>query len=74
MLPTGLADEAQPQDPTRLCLLFLGPAENVKEHLAFLAGVSRLFQTPGLTDALARPQPAAQVLAALRDAERNLPR
>jgi two-component system sensor histidine kinase KdpD len=74
VLPAGLADEAQPQDPTRLCLLFFGPAENVKEHLAFLAGMSRLFQTPGLADALVRSPAAGQVLALLREAEQSLPR
>jgi mannitol/fructose-specific phosphotransferase system IIA component (Ntr-type) len=73
VLPAGLSDETQPQEPTRLCLLFFGPAEDAKEHLAFLAGVSRLFQSQGLADALVRSPAAEQVLAQLRAAEQRLP-
>ena len=41
-------------DGTRiyLILLFLGPADNMREHLAFLAAVSGLFQKKDLQEKL----------------------
>src|SRR5205085_2664474 len=43
--PTGIQYSHAATAPVRLLMLFLGPAENMREHLAFLASVSALFQT-----------------------------
>jgi PTS system nitrogen regulatory IIA component len=69
VLPAGLTDETDAASPTRLCLLFLGPTENVKEHLDFLAAISRLFQTPEFTVSLARLDNPNQILSRIREAE-----
>jgi PTS system nitrogen regulatory IIA component len=69
VLPAGLADEADAASPTRLCLLFLGPAENVKEHLDFLAAVSRLFHIQEFTESLAKLDNPNQILSRIREAE-----
>ena len=53
-------------------LLFLGPADNMREHLAFLAAVSALFQTNGLADSLIHLTDAKAVLQKIRDVEKNL--
>jgi len=67
--PAGFADEPGAEPPTRLCLLFLGTAENVKEHLAFLAAISRLFQQPGLAESLEKLEDPHQILSRIREAE-----
>jgi PTS system nitrogen regulatory IIA component len=69
VLPAGLADETDAANPTHLCLLFLGPAENVKEHLDFLAAISRLFQVPEFTASLAKLDNPNQILSQIREAE-----
>lgn len=70
LCPSGLAHPSGA--PVRVCLLFLSPKAQTREHLAFLAGVSALFQTDGLVEALAQSPTPADVLARLRDAERAL--
>ena len=70
VVPDGFADGARPE-PTRLCLLFLGPAENVKEHLAFLASLAALFRSPGLAEALLKLGSPKEILARFREAERS---
>src|SRR6185295_18832661 len=45
--PTGVTDPHDGGSPIRVYVLFLGPADNMKEHLSFLANVSALFQKEG---------------------------
>ncbi len=59
---------AHPDQP-RIWLLFLGSADNMREHLAFLAGVSALFQAEGLINTLPQLPGAADVLAKIRATE-----
>src|SRR5260370_978977 len=57
--PTGVTDPHARGTPIRVYVLFLGPADNMKEHLSFLASVSALFQKEGFIDKvtkLASPQ------------------
>jgi len=57
------------QDTIRLWLLFLSPSENMREHLVFLAAVSALFQTPGLTDNLINLKNPQEIIAKIRAVE-----
>ena len=68
--PKGIA-EASAADNNRpyLFLLFVGPTNDVQQHLAFLAAVSSLFQTEGLAERLMQMARPASVLAQLRAAE-----
>lgn len=61
-------------DGTRIqiILLFLGPAESMREHLAFLASVSALFQVDGLPEALLQQTTPKAVLQKIREAEKTL--
>jgi len=72
LCPTGVVDHKASGEPIHLFVLFLGPAENMKEHLAFLASVSALFQTEGLQDSLLKLTSPEAVLDAIRSAEKNL--
>ena len=59
--------------PICLFVLFLGPSENMKEHLAFLASVSALFQSEGLIDLRSfNSQPPEAVLDRIRQVEKTI--
>ena len=65
------------QDPkgsetVRIFLLFLGPANNMKRNLDFLASVSSLFSTEGFMDEVLKATDASRVMAAIRGAEQNV--
>lgn len=64
--PPGILDAKSAAEPIRVFVLFLGPADNMKEHLGFLAAVSALFQRPGFMSELqtqTTPQGAMDVIA-----------
>ena len=69
--PTGVTDPHGGGHPIRVYVLFLGPADNMKEHLAFLAGVSSLFQKEGFVDKLTKLATPQGVLHAIRQAEKS---
>ena len=61
--PQGVvADHKTNPDPIHVFVLFLGPADNMKEHLGFLAAVSNLFQQEGFQDALLSQKASAEAL------------
>jgi len=70
--PSGVLYPAPEGGPIYVIMLFLGPAENMREHLAFLAGVSSLFQTEGLIDALTQLITPQAVLEKIREIEKTL--
>jgi len=69
--PPGVHDPHSKGEPVRVYVLFLGPVDNMKEHLAFLTGVSNLFQKKGLVDQLAKLASPQGVLLALQRAEKS---
>lgn len=68
--PNGVHDPQDGGATVKVYVLFVGPSDNMKEHLAFLAGVSVLFQKKGLVEKLAKLASPAGVLTALRDADK----
>lgn len=70
--PSGIMDPHAPNDPIRIFLLFLGPSENMRLHLAFLAAVSSLFQQEGLPEALLQLTTPQAVMDKIRAAEKTL--
>jgi nitrogen PTS system EIIA component len=56
----------------QIYLLFLGPADNMQEHLAFLACVSSLFQTKGFLDTIVQLKTPKLVLDKIREMEKAL--
>ncbi len=69
---TGVVDpKAGTNGPIHLFVLFLAPADNMKEHLAFLASVSALFQTDHLTERLATLSSPEAVIEAIKSAEKT---
>ena len=68
--PSGVQDPHVASEPIRVYVLFLGPTDNMKEHLAFLAGVSVLFQKKGFIEKLCALASPAGVLHALQEAEK----
>jgi len=70
--PTGVVEPRLDGGPIKLFVLFLGPADNMKEHLAFLASVSALFQVEGLVDALTQLNSPDAVLEKIRQTEKTL--
>jgi PTS system nitrogen regulatory IIA component len=72
LCPSGVEDPSSPSGPVRIFILFLGPSENMREHLAFLAGVSSLFQIEGLIDSLFLLATPSDVLKKIKDVEAGL--
>lgn len=68
--PSGVTDPHDGGTPIRVYVLFLGPPEDMKEHLSFLASVSALFQKSGFIDKLTKLASPDGVLHAIRDAEK----
>ena len=69
VLRQGFDDEPHEGGPTRLCLLFLGPPDKIKEHLAFLAAIGRVFQSPGTAEMLTNCETLKEILEKLREIE-----
>lgn len=55
--------------PIHVFVLFLGPADNMKEHLGFLAAVSNLFQKEGFVEALSGQKTSADALRFIAEKE-----
>jgi PTS system nitrogen regulatory IIA component len=68
--PSGVHDLHAGGVPIRVYVLFLGPLESMKEHLAFLANVSALFQKKGFIDKLCKLASPQGILLAIRQAEK----
>jgi mannitol/fructose-specific phosphotransferase system IIA component (Ntr-type) len=69
--PSGVHDPHDGGTPIRVFILFLGPADNMKEHLAFLSSVAALFQKEGFIDNLAKLASPQGVLHAIKQAEKS---
>jgi mannitol/fructose-specific phosphotransferase system IIA component (Ntr-type) len=69
--PSGVHDLHGGGQPIRVYVLFLGPIDNMKEHLAFLANVSALFQKKGFIDKLCKLASPQGILLAIRQAEKS---
>ena len=69
--PSGVTDPHDGGHPIRVYVLFLGPADNMKEHLSFLSSVSALFQMEGFIDKLTKLASPQGVLHAIRQAEKS---
>ena len=67
--PTGVVDHRSGGAPINVFVLFLGPSDNMKENLAFLASVSALFQKEGLLSQLVQLTTPHAVMDAIRHAE-----
>jgi PTS system nitrogen regulatory IIA component len=70
--PEGISDEKTPKGIPQVFVLFIGPKNNVQEHLSFLACASALFQKEGLADSLTRLTTPKQVLEKIGNAKNNL--
>ena len=68
--PSGVHDPHSKGEPVRVYVLFLGPADNMKEHLAFLTAVSKLFQKKGLVDQLCNLASPQGALMTIQQAEK----
>jgi mannitol/fructose-specific phosphotransferase system IIA component (Ntr-type) len=68
---TGVIDPRS-QKPIYAFLLFLTPADNMKEHLAFLSNISALLQSDGFVEGLTSKSDGEQVLGYIREAEAKL--
>ena len=71
LTPAGVSDGVSP-DPIKVFVLFLAPSDNMRQHLAFLASVSALFQTPDLIPSLVALSEPENVLMQIRQAEAGL--
>jgi len=69
--PTGVTDPHDGGTPIRVYVLFLGPADDMKEHLSFLSSASALFQQKGFLDKLTKLASPQGVLHAIRQAEKG---
>ena len=67
--PSGVNDVHGGGHPIYVYVLFLGPADNMKEHLYFLSGISALFQQEGFIDKLTKLATPQGVMHAIRQAE-----
>lgn len=71
VIPAGVIDPRAQGEPIKLFLLFVGAADNMKEHLAFLAAVSSLFQSSEVIQKVLQQKTPADVLRVLQDAEKK---
>jgi len=65
----GIADPKSTSQQPSLYLLFVGPTNDVQQHLSFLAAVSTLFQSKDLAKHLVQLTTPGAVFAKLRAAE-----
>jgi PTS system nitrogen regulatory IIA component len=68
--PSGVTDPHDGGTPIRVFVLFMGPADNMKEHLSFLSSVAALFQREGFVDQLSKLASPQGVLLAIKKAEK----
>ena len=69
--PSGVTDPHGRGIPIRVYVLFLGPVDNMKDYLSFLASVAALFQKKGFLDKLTKLASPQGVLHAIRHAEES---
>ena len=69
--PSGVQDPHDGGTPIKVFVLFLGPADNMKEHLSFLSGIAALFQKEGFVDALSNLASPQGVLHAIHQVEKT---
>ena len=67
---SGVHDPHDGGDPIRVFVVFLGPADNMKEHLLFLSSVSSLFQREGFLEQLCKLATPQGVLHAMHEVEK----
>ena len=73
LCPAGVVDATSKEPaPIKIFMLFLGPSEDMRTHLAFLASVSSLFQVESLADALLQLTSPDAVLQKIREAEKAI--
>jgi len=70
--PEGVMDPESDSGPVHVYVLFIGPAENMKEHLGFLARVSVLFQKDGFTQRLQKSGSPSKAMELIRKTEASL--
>jgi mannitol/fructose-specific phosphotransferase system IIA component (Ntr-type) len=66
---SGVFETRSSASPIQLFMLFLGPYDNMRDHLAFLASVSHLLQSSSLTTDLIKLRSPHDVLERIREAE-----
>ena len=69
---SGVQDPSTEGGLIKLFVLFVGPANNMKEHLGFLASVASLFQVDGFGDTLIQLTTPQAVLEKIREVEKGL--
>jgi len=72
LCPSGIHYSHAAESPVHVVMLFLGPAENMREHLAFLASVSALFQADGLVSFLLQLTTPQDVIERIKQVEKLL--
>ncbi len=68
LCPKG-AEGIAKESPIRLFLLFVSPADNMSQHLAFLSSAASLFQTEDLAQHLLRLTAPEAILEKIRESE-----
>jgi len=69
--PTGVHDPHDGGTPIRVFVLFLSPADSMREHLTFLSNVSALFQKDGFLEKVTLLASPKGVLHAIAQAEKQ---
>jgi len=70
--PSGVHDPHDGGTPIQVFVLFLGPADNMKEHLSFLSSVAALFQKAMFVDQLSKLASPQGILHAIKQAEKAI--
>ena len=70
--PEGVVDPLAGHAVVKVFLLFLGPAEDMSLHLAFLANVSALFQNDAFRETLLGLTKPSDVLKKIQETEKKL--
>ena len=70
--PAGLEDRSGKTEPVKIILLFLGPADNMRQHLAFLANAAALFQKDKIVATLTKQGTPQAVLKKIKELEKKL--
>lgn len=69
LCPDGVLDPKTDAGPVQVYVLFLGNADNMTQHLAFLARVSAVFQKAGFLHRLLRTGTPSRALELLRKSD-----
>lgn len=71
VVPEGIVSRSGKEEAIHIVMLFLGPTEQFRDHLTFLAAVSELFSNEGLTHDLMRATNPEDALEIIRSIERR---